>query len=624
MSVSLIAASTPALAPRPLLSVSEWADAYRMLPDSSAARGGRWRTRDTPYLKAPMNAALEPGIRELVLMGAAQVGKSEALHNILAYFMVYDPCAILLVHPAMTAAEEWSKERLTDMILTTDALREVIDESKSTLTFKMFAGGFLALGGANTPNTFARRAARLAAGDDVDRFPAVVGDEGDPADLLKNRTRTFLNGLVIMVSTPTLKKGRIDTRYERSDQRRLHLTCPACGRMDWATWSDATHFHVAYEGRDATTARLVCPGCGARMAEPERRRMVAAAADDGWIATAVAQEAGLVGFHLPALISTLGDVTLARLVEKWLSARELGKESLRVFINTTLAEGWEDRGARMNPHALGDRKEDYGDGIEVPAGAVALTAGVDVQDNRFEVLVQAWGLGGEKWVVDWKSVPGDPKKPETRQSLFAELCRKYRHASGHQLPIHATCIDTGYATDEVYDFVFAHQARRIYATKGIGGRSGEPTIGKPSEKRTTRPVRLYPVNVDDAKGDVMGALSVLTPGPGYLHFPAQLDTIDEEFFAQLCAEHRETRYNRQGVATHTIWVQDRERNEALDCAVLALVAFKLLNPNILQMLGDLPRTPPPPEPGSAATPEQPSPKPAPAQRQFSRSSYLGG
>jgi phage terminase large subunit GpA-like protein len=111
-------------------------------------------------------------------------------------------------------------------------------------------------------------------------------------------------------------------------------------------------------------------------------------------------------------------------------------------------------------------------------------------------------------------------------------------------------------------------------------------VGKPSEKRSgrnPRPVRLYPINVDDAKAEVMNSLGLAAPGPGYMHFPVHLDTVHEEYFAQLCAEHRETRYNKAGVATHFVWVLDRDRNEALDTAVLTLAAYRLLNPNIRQM-----------------------------------------
>lgn len=606
MRETLIADWSSAAAPPPLLTVSEWADSKRKLPETSGASGSQWRTSSTPYLRGIMDAVHEVGVRKIAVRKGAQLGGSEALHNIIGYFIEHDPCPMLFVHPTATVAEEWSKDRLADMIRSSPALAAVISEKRpargereveSTLSLKMFPGGFLALGGANTPNTFARRSVRIAIGDDVDRFPAVVGDEGDPADLLVNRTTTFYDALTLFVSTPTLKGGRIDTLFERSDRRQYHLECPECRHEDWITWSDAAHFRVTFDDRDPETAALECPDCKALLSEADRRAMVLTG---HWLPTATAQETGLVGFHVPSMLSTLGNVTLSYLVEKWLTSRAKGKESLRVFINTTLAEGWEDRGAKMEPHTLMTRREDYGDGIEVPAGAVAITAGVDVQADYFQLQVVAWGNAAERWVIDWRTVPGDPKRAETRAALLEALGRRYRHAQGHQLPIHATCVDSGYATDEVYDFVLAYQARRIYATKGFAGKTGEPIVGKPSEKthgRSARPVRLYPINVDDAKGEILSSLALATEpgkpthGPGAMHFPLNLEAINEEFFAQLCAEHRETRYNKAGIATHAVWVQDRDRNEALDTAVLALAAYRLLNPNIRQMMTTLAITP---------------------------------
>lgn len=631
----LLADWSPGWTPPPDLTVSQWADEHRRLPETSAARGARWRTAMTPYLRGIMDAVHEPGVKRIAVMKCAQVGGSEALHNILGYHIHHDPCAMLMVHPSKEVAQEWSKERLEDMIRSTPALSEVVTESKgqtpgrraeSTLTLKLFPNGYLALGGANTPNTFARRTVRLAMGDDVDRFPSVVGEEGDPAELLENRTRTFFDGLTFFVSTPTLVNGRIDTMYKRSDQRRYFVTCPHCGRADWFTWKDPKHFRVVFEERDASTARIQCPdedhgGCGGHITEPMRRLMVTAG---GWRPTAPAKEAGLVGFHLPAMVSTLGSVTLQDLVERWLAGRERGTESLRVFINTYLAEGWENRGERLNSQSLVTRREDYGEGIEVPAAAVALTAGIDVQENRFEMQVVAWGAAQERWVVDVRSIPGDPKLAETRDALLEALNRKYLHEWGSMLPIHATCIDSGFATDAVYDFVLAHQHRKVFATKGIGGKSGEPIVMKPSEKQRSgqkRPVRLFPINVDDAKADIMSALKLPAPGPGYIHFPNHLDTVDEEYFAQLCAEHSETRFNRAGVATHVVWVKDRERNEALDMSVLNLAAFRLLNPNIRQML-ELLRAAGPPPPGSGNGQPPTGVPPTKPKPRVGRSGYL--
>lgn len=645
---TLIRDWSTAAAPPPEYTVSEWADAERFLPETSGARGARWRTSAVPYLRGVMDAVHESGVSTVALKKCSQVGGSEALHNIVGYHIQHAPCPMLFVHPTAGVAEEWSKDRLADMIRSTPALREVVREGRqprgshqaeSTLALKVFPGGYLALGGANTPNTFARRSVRLAIGDDVDRFPSEVGEEGDPTDLLKNRTESYVDALHLFVSTPTLKGGRIDTLYERSDQRKFFVECPQCGRWDYFTWQDEKHFRVVFDDRDPETARIECPsdeygGCGAHLDEADRRAMVQ---DGEWRPTAAAKESGLVGFHLPAMLSTIGARTLQGLVERWLSAREKGRDSLRVFVNTQLAEGWEDRGTKMEPTLLATRREDYGHDVEVPMAAAALTCGVDVQADRFELQVHAWGLGAERWLVDYRVIPGDPKQPETRAALLEALERKYRHASGHLLPIHATCIDSGWATDEIYDFVLAYQVRRIFATKGLAGKGGNTIVLKPSEVRygkRARPVRLYPINVDDAKSDIMTALTLPTRGPGYLHFPVHLETVNDEYFAQLCAEHRETRHNRGGVATHQVWVQDRERNEALDTAVLCLAAYKLLNPNIRQMLSMLATVEvpePAPEPPSTSGHSQeaspssstsPSALPTPRRRRMSHSPYL--
>ena len=659
--MTLTGAWASAAAPPPKLTVSQWADLRRRLPETSGARGGLWRTAATPYLRGIMDSVHEIGVEQIAFEKAAQVGGSEALNNIIGYHIEYDPCPILLVQPTQNVAEEFSKDRLADMLRSTPELEALVSGDKqpgarakqvdSTLSLKMFPGGYLVLGGANTPNTFARRSVRLAIGDDVDRFPAVVGEEGDPADLLVKRTTTFHDGISIFVSTPTLKGGRIDTLYNRSDRRRFFVACLVCGHEDWITWSgscgvddcNAVHFRVGFDERDPPTARIECPNCEAHLDEPARRQMIMEAAerdDGGWRPTAVAQQPGLVGFNLPAMLSTLGKVTLPSLVSDFLNAQGKGKESLRVFINTTLAEGWRDQSVRLQPSLLMQRREQYGPtGVEIPSWVGALTAGVDVQIDRFELLVMGWGRADERAVIDWHTIPGDPKRAETRAALLEALGRKYAHALGPMLPIHATCIDSGWATDQIYDFVLAYQARRIYATKGIAGRQGTAIVGKPTEARRDgrRPVRVYPINVDDGKADVMNSLSLKMPamtepgqswGPGCIHFPLHVDTVNEEFFAQLCSEHREQRRNKNGVITHEVWVPDRERNEALDTAVMCLAAYRLLNPNIPQRLEAIKNAGMQMvESERAPDPNQQTPQAdvhRPRERQVARSKYLGG
>src|SRR5690606_23494118 len=94
----------------PTFTVSEWADAKRFLPQSSATRGGRWRTDANPCLRGIMNVVHEPNVLKIAVKKAAQVGVSEVLHNIVGYFIAHDACPMLFVHPAARDAEEWSKD----------------------------------------------------------------------------------------------------------------------------------------------------------------------------------------------------------------------------------------------------------------------------------------------------------------------------------------------------------------------------------------------------------------------------------------------------------------------------------------------------------------------------------
>jgi phage terminase large subunit GpA-like protein len=378
-----------------------------------------------------------------------------------------------------------------------------------------------------------------------------------------NRTSAFYDGFACFISSPLLVDGKIHAQFKLTDQRRYVLRCEDCGHQDYVTWSEPAHFRIVYQDKRADTARLECPACGAQHDETARRRMVTGGA---WQPTAEPVEPGARGYHLPATISTLGDVTLGRLVEKWLTARASGPAALMTFVTTVLAEPWEDRGARVQPHALAARLEDFGD-ADAPTGVLCLTAGVDVQLDRFEVSVIGWGRGGESWMIDAHQIPGDPTQPEVQAALLASLDERYRHAAGVTLPILAAAVDSGYLPEKVAYALAARRPRRVFAVKGIGGRFGEPSILKFDAR--TPPALL---NVDGLKLEIALGLEMGAPGPGYMHLSRRC--CDEDYLAQLCAEHRETK-RRNGVAT-MVWVEDRAANHALDCAVYARAAVKLL------------------------------------------------
>lgn len=567
---ALVATVMSSFAPPPDLVVSQWAEAHRRLPASSAVKGARWSNDTAPYLIEIMDAACDPVVRRLVIMGASQTGKSEAIHNTVGYFIEHDPSTVLWVMPSFEDAKRRSRGALSDLIRSTPSLKAVVrgrraprgvQESESTMLEKVYPGGSLILAGSGTPNTFAGVSALRVIADDYERFARL--DEGSPDVLLTNRTASFDNGLVVFISSPLLVDGLIHTQFKTTDQRRLHVPCLSCRFESWITWQDAKHFHVVYEGKDPRTARVMCPSCESRFDEPSRRRMVAAA---WWRPTSEADPSAR-GYHVPVMISTLGDATLSRMTQKWLEARASGPAALMSFVTTNLAEPWEDRGARMEPQALMSRLESYGDDVDVPENAVGLTGAVDVQIDRMFVGVYGWGVGAECWVVDWREIPGDPLHPETQTALLSMLAETYRHVSGLRLPILLTAIDSGYLPDRVAYTLAAKRPRRIVAVKGIGGRFGEPSILKYDPRK---PPAL--LNVDGLKLETALGLEMAVPGPGYLHLSRRV--CDEVYLAGLVAEHRETK-RRNGVAT-MVWVQDRPTNHPQDCAGYGRAALKLL------------------------------------------------
>lgn len=94
--VELFAEVLSKLRPPPPLTVSQWADIYRVLSAESSAEPGRWHTEKAPYQRAIMDAIGDPHVRSVVVMSAAQIGKTDAfILNPLGYYMDYAPCPVM-------------------------------------------------------------------------------------------------------------------------------------------------------------------------------------------------------------------------------------------------------------------------------------------------------------------------------------------------------------------------------------------------------------------------------------------------------------------------------------------------------------------------------------------------
>jgi phage terminase large subunit GpA-like protein len=553
------------------VTVSEWADEYRFLSPESSGQPGKYSSSVTPYAREWMDSINDPEATGTVLMVGAQLGKTEVLNNMIGYFIDVEPSPILMVQPTIEMGEAWSKERLAPMCRDTPRIKDKISDVKSrtsgnTILHKTFPGGNIAIAGANAPAGLASRPRRVVLLDEVDRYPVTAGSEGDPSSLAIRRTETFWNAVIVMTSTPTVKgRSRVESEFELSDQRRFHVECPDCSYSQSLKW-----VNVKWKEDDGHDAWLQCEGCKAKLTDEQRIEMVQGGK---WIPTY--PERTSRGYHLPGIASLFRHKKgyksrLHQMAADNIRAKKSGNETLRTWINTFLAETWEDEGESVPWEPLMQRREDWGD---FPKNALILTAGVDIQGDRFEVEVVGWGEGEESWSIEHFNVMGDFNSPDTQASLDEILQKKYIHPSGVEMPITCTFIDSGHKTKAVYSFTKPREVQRVYACKGVGG-PGVPLVGRPTRRGVER-AALFAVGTDTAKELIYSRLSLGEKGSGFMHFP---NDRPEDWFRQLTSETKVTRY-RNGIPFARFENPSKARNEALDIRVYASAALSLMRVN---------------------------------------------
>ena len=180
----------------PRQTISEWADANRILSSESSAEPGQWNTSRAEYQRGIMDTISDINCDEVTIVASAQVGKTEIINNAVGFFIDKDPCPMLLLQPTEDVAKSWSTDRLAPMLRDTPCLQGKVAEGKdtgNTVLHKSFPGGHITMVGANSPAGLASRPIRIVFMDEVDRYPLSAGKEGDPIKLAMKRATTFWN-----------------------------------------------------------------------------------------------------------------------------------------------------------------------------------------------------------------------------------------------------------------------------------------------------------------------------------------------------------------------------------------------------------------------------------------------
>lgn len=576
-----------AVKPDPIETIADWSDAHMVLP-SWSAEPGRWRTSRTPYLKEIMEclSPLHPA-RRVVFMKCAQIGGTSCGANWIGYTIHRAPRAMLIVEPTVDVAKKLSKQKIQPMLDSVPALKGKVKEARSrdagnTILAKEYLGGMMVLTGANSGVGLRFMAAQNLFLDEVDAYPYDVDGEGTPVALAEKRALTYARHKIYLCSTPLDKlTSVIEPEYEASDQRRYLVPCPFCQHAQPLRWGN-----LKWPDGKPSQAKYECEVCHELIAEHHKTKMLEAGR---WVAEYPGRET--IGFHINALYAPYGWVnSWAFLAKDW--TRIIHKRDIlqqKTFINTNLAETWEDKGEKLDQQSLMDRREVYG--AAVPNGVIILTGSVDVQDNRLEVECVGWGKDEESWSIDYRAFIGSPGQQPVWDALDEWWKQNWLHENGLMLRIVQLTVDTGgHHTKEAYAWVKEREMFRVAATKG-SSQPGHPLIGRPTTSNLGV-VQLYPVGTDSAKDTLFSRLKLTVHGPGYCHHPAALE-YDKTYFDQLTAEQKFSKYDK-GVLKGTYYKKVRDRNEALDLKVGNIVAYTILNPNMAALAATMEQNVQPP------------------------------
>lgn len=587
----LVGAFLEGLKPEPELTVTEWAERFRILSSKGSAEPGIYRVTRTPYLRKIMDvASARSRVKLIVVKKASQVGFTEALFNIIAYYIACVPCPILYLMPTVETMERNVKQRINPMIADCPALLAKIGSPRSrdggnTLSQKDFPGGSLFLLGANSASALASIPARVAALDEVDRYPQDVDDEGSPIALVDRRQLTFPNKKKILGGTPTVKgASKTEAEYELTDQQVYHVPCPHCMYLQELVWE-----RVVWVTGDYSDVHYRCAKCDEKIYNEDKTWMltedlseyVPGAKDEGrarWIATRPdLADPEAMGFDLSGLYSPDGWMSWTQMAKEF-DACDGDEPRLKSFYNTMLGRTYQTKGVVPAWKELMERAAEGGVERNTVWESVAfITAGADVQPDRIEVQIVGWMKGRVSQQIDYRVLPGDTTKKEVWDDL-GEVLEEVWTAQERQLQIRLMALDANYNSAFVHDFA------RKWGTKRVIPIQGRDNLEMPfsTPKVTTKTKigknlpkgKVWPVGVSYLKSQLYGWLRLevnketgVIPN-GYCHFLP----LGDSFFRGITAEELVPERNKKTNAIKYVWTKRYERNEPLDTMVYALAA----------------------------------------------------
>lgn len=547
------------------LTVSQWAEKYRVLDAQASAVPGPWRNDRTPYLNEIMDELCNYETEEIYFCKCTQIGGSETSLNMLGYVIQQDPSPTMIVYPSDKLGESISENRIKPMLKGSPALRRLFKEIRSQKLELQFDGMYLTISGANSPSSLASKAIKYLFLDEVDKYPGASKKEADPISLAKERVKTFRNRKVYLTSTPTISEGQIWKSLMAADvEKHYFVPCPHCGEMIELKFKQIK-FPEGEGGMTASDradqAVYVCQECGSIITDYHKDAMLR---HGRWQIVRESNAAHKkVGYWINTLYSPF--VLFSEIVKEFLDSKD-DPEKLQNFVNSWLAEPWEDTKLKTSADTVMERQTSLPE-LFVPAWAKLLTGGVDVQETCLYWTVRAWG----NYITSQNIAHG-------QAASWAEIERimnlSYEKPDGERLVPSLCLIDSGYDADSTYDFC-ADNADWAMPCKGASNPMRPHFKLSKINRADTKAFGMNLVMVDgDKYKDMIAARMKKQNGRGaWMVYKG----CDMEYAEQVTAEHKVN--VKVGARTVQRWKPKHSHadNHFLDCEVYALAAADLLD-----------------------------------------------
>lgn len=552
------------LKPPEELTVSEWAGKYRFLDERSSSMPGKWKNEMTPYLVGIMDEFNNYQTEKIVFCKCTQLGGTEALNNMICFSVAQDPAPMMIVYPTSELADSVVEQRIKPMLKASKETKKHFKERNSSKKELQFDNMYISIVGSNSPSELASRPIRYLFLDEVDKYPNESKKEADPISLAVERTKTFNNRKIYMCSTPTTRTGHIWEEKEKADiEKHYFVPCPHCGefielKFAQIRWPDDNEKLSAAD--KAEFAQYICQECGNTINDADKMEMLQ---KGKWETVKENTKfSKTVAFWINTLYSPF--TRFSQIAKAYLIAKD-DTEALHNFINSWLAEPWEDTKLKTNAETVMERQTDLPEFV-VPEWTRLLTAGVDVQETSLYYIIRAWGEYLTSQLITRGQV-----------TSFRDIERimnlEYTKPDGTVKLVDLCLIDSGDQTDEVYDFA-AMNSEWCLPSKGTSSMVNYfklSSVNKTSSKAYGMTLAL--VDGGKYKDMIAGRMKRENGTGSWMVF----DGIDLEYCTQVTSEHKITEKGGGG-KLRTRWVQKTSHadNHYLDCEVYGMAAADIM------------------------------------------------